>query len=227
MTEDSEYPITKRIERLDRERAEMGYEPPLDENEIEGNPIALFTEWLNKAVDAKLAQPVGFTLATVGADGRPAARVMLLRAVEERGLSFFTNYESRKGRELEANPCAAMCFWWSELDRQVRIEGRIERCPEAESAEYFGKRPRGSRIAAWASAQSSRIESRAALIRSVEEQENKFDTDVVPRPENWGGYRLVPESFEFWQEGAFRLHDRLRFDRREDGGAWSITRLAP
>jgi pyridoxamine 5'-phosphate oxidase len=178
------------------------------------------------AHDAEIYEPNGMTLATVGADGRPSARIVLLRQLDARGFCFFTNYESRKGQELAANPWAALLFWWGRLERQVRIEGQVERMSEAESDVYYQGRPRGSRLGAWASAQSEVIAGRQILEEKLAALESKYADHEPPRPLFWGGYRLVPAIFEFWQGGPNRLHDRLRYLHQEDG-RWLLERLAP
>ena len=164
------------------------------------------------------------TLATVGADGRPAARIVLLRQWDARGFVFFTNYESRKGADLAAHPAAALVFWWGELERQIRVEGNVERVLEAESDAYFASRPRGHRLAAWASSQSAVVPNRETLERAVSEAEARFPDDV-PRPPFWGGFRVVPDRFEFWQGRPNRVHDRIAYERNPEG--WMLTRLAP
>ena len=166
------------------------------------------------------------TLATATPDGCPSARLVLLRGINEHGFTFFTNFESRKARELDSNPRAALVFFWRELERQVRIEGTVEHATDEESDRYFQSRPQGARISAWASPQSEVVVSREALEEWCREFEIRFGDGVVPRPANWGGYRVVPESIEFWQGRANRLHDRLRYVRRAEGG-WRIERLAP
>jgi pyridoxamine 5'-phosphate oxidase len=199
----------------------------LDEATVARDPIAQFAVWYDDAVAAGLPEPEAMTLATATPDGRPSARIVLLRGFDDRGFCFFTNYSSRKGSELETNPHAAIVFHWTELERQVRIEGRVERTTGAESDAYFHSRPSGSRIGAWSSPQSAVIPDRAVL----EEQYDRFraahpDDAAIPRPEHWGGYRLVPERIEFWQGRPSRLHDRLRFSRA-GGGPWTLERLAP
>ncbi|AJY17968.1 MULTISPECIES: pyridoxamine 5'-phosphate oxidase [Burkholderia] len=199
----------------------------LDEADAAPDPFAQFDRWFNEALAAKLPEPNTMTLATVGADGRPSARIVLVKGVDERGFVFFTNYESRKGRDLAAHPYAALLFYWIELERQVRIEGRVEKTSADESDRYFASRPVGSRIGAWASEQSAVIDSRATL----EAREKAFSErygDDPPRPPHWGGYRVVPDTLEFWQGRPSRLHDRLVYTR--DAAAphgWTISRLSP
>ncbi|MBY4795310.1 pyridoxamine 5'-phosphate oxidase [Burkholderia multivorans] len=199
----------------------------LDEADAAPDPFAQFDRWFNEALAAKLPEPNTMTLATVGADGRPSARIVLVKGVDERGFVFFTNYESRKGRDLAAHPYAALLFYWIELERQVRIEGRVEKTSADESDRYFASRPVGSRIGAWASEQSAVIDSRATL----EAREKAFSErygDDLPRPPHWGGYRVVPDTLEFWQGRPSRLHDRLVYTR--DAAAphgWTISRLSP
>lgn len=197
----------------------------LDEQDINRDPIVQFDKWLNEAIVGELPEPTAMTLATISAGGRPAARIVLLKAVDARGLAFFTNYESSKGQELAANPHAALVFHWVELERQVRIEGPIEKVSEEESTEYFNKRPLLSRIGAWASPQSQTIPSREWLEQAFATTSERFKDDV-PLPPFWGGYRVTPESIEFWQGRRSRLHDRLLY-RRDTSGIWNISRLAP
>jgi pyridoxamine 5'-phosphate oxidase len=199
----------------------------LNETDVDASPVTQFERWLAEAVKAQVPEPTAMTLATVGEDGRPAARVVLLKGVDVGGLLFFTNYESRKGRELATHPHAALLFHWVELERQVRIEGKVSRASVAESDAYFASRPRSSRIGAWASPQSKAISDRAWLERKFVAAQERFaaDPDSIPRPPHWGGYRLLPFAFEFWQGRQSRLHDRIRY-RLEDRH-WRIERLAP
>ncbi len=201
----------------------------LDESDVAPDPYRQFEHWFAEAAKAQLHEPNAMTLATVGLDGRPAARVVLLKEFDARGFAFFTNYHSRKGRELAANAAAALLFFWPELERQVRIEGLTAPLDAAESAAYFSVRPRGSQLGAWASPQSEPIETRGALETRYAEIEARYrDGGAVPCPPHWGGYRLVPDTIEFWQGRASRLHDRVRYRRtKEHAGAWVIDRLAP
>ncbi|VWC65522.1 pyridoxine/pyridoxamine 5'-phosphate oxidase [Burkholderia lata] len=199
----------------------------LDEADVAHDPFAQFDRWFKEALAAKLPEPNTMTLATVGDDGRPSARIVLIKGVDERGFVFFTNYESRKGRDLAAHPQAALLFYWIELERQVRIEGRIEKTSAEESDRYFASRPLGSRIGAWASEQSAVIDSRATLEAQEKSVSERYG-DNPPRPPHWGGYRLVPDSIEFWQGRPSRLHDRLLYTRDADTSpGWSISRLSP
>ncbi len=196
------------------------------ESTVSPDPVEQFRTWLAAAEAAGLINPEAMTLATATPDGRPSARMVLLKGVNERGFVFFTNYESRKAAELEANPRAALVFYWPALERQVRVEGRVERTTAAESDAYFRSRPWGSRLGALASPQSRVIPGRDVLERRMEELLRRYPDHDIPRPAHWGGYRLIPVLFEFWQGQPNRLHDRLCYERRADGG-WDIRRLAP
>ena len=189
------------------------------------DPIAEFSRLLERAKQSEAGDATACCLATADRDGRTAARMVLLKGVDERGFAFFTNYTSRKARELEAGPEAALCFYWSSLDRQVRVEGPVARLPEAESDAYFATRPRGSQIAAWASKQTQRLASRAELVARVARYEAKFLGREVPRPEFWGGFRLRPRRMEIWHNQLYRLHDRFEYLATADG--WERRRLYP
>lgn len=196
------------------------------ESEVDPDPLVTFATWFQEAIDAGLYEANAMTLATVGADNRPSARIVLLRKLDTQGFSFFTNYESRKGQELAANPWAALLFWWGPLERQVRVEGRVELLSEAESDAYYHSRPKGSRLGTWASSQSQVIPNRQLLEEKLAALEIEYADKEPPRPPFWGGYRLVPTCLEFWQGGPSRLHDRLRYSRQEDD-TWQVERLAP
>lgn len=190
------------------------------------NPLEQFRLWFRQAREAKLPEPNAMTLATCGRDGRVTARAVLLKALDERGLVFFTNYGSRKARQIEENPQVALHFLWLPLERQVAICGRAARISTAESLAYFASRPLGSRVGAWVSEQSRVISSRKLLEMKFREMLQRFQDGEVPLPEFWGGYRVTPDSYEFWQGGENRLHDRFLYTRKEDGG-WLIERLQP
>jgi pyridoxamine 5'-phosphate oxidase len=197
----------------------------LSEADAGTDPLALFARWFDEAVAGGLDEPNAMTLATATPDGLPSARVVLLKGVDHRGFTFFTNYRSRKGRELEANPNAALCFLWHPFERQVRIEGRVVRISEAESDGYFRSRPVGSRLGAWASEQSAVVTDRGVLERQQAALEAEYASRDIPRPPHWGGYRLTPTEMEFWQGRPNRLHDRIWFARTADG--WERNRLSP
>jgi pyridoxamine 5'-phosphate oxidase len=197
----------------------------LDESHVLPQPVDQFHHWFDEAVRAKALEPNAMTLATADAKGRPSTRVLLLKAADAAGLVWFTNYQSRKGLELAANPFAAMQFYWPELERVVRIEGRVERVADGESDTYYKSRPLGSRVGAWASPQSQVLSSREELEAAWKDQQARLGDDP-PRPAHWGGYRLVPDHWEFWQGRPSRLHDRIVYEWKADGG-WLIQRLAP
>jgi pyridoxamine 5'-phosphate oxidase len=197
----------------------------MDEAALDSDPLRQFDLWFAAAGDAGVDVPEAMALATATADGRPSVRMVLLKRADERGFAFHTNYESRKGSELAANPQAALLFHWRPLGRQVRVEGRVERVSAEESEAYFRTRPHASRIAAWASPQSRPLADRAELERLYAAAAERYAGEEVPLPPHWGGFRLVPDAYEFWQHGDDRLHDRVRYGR--DGDAWSRTRLAP
>jgi pyridoxamine 5'-phosphate oxidase len=198
----------------------------LREEDADPDPIRQFASWFEDASLSEVPEVNAMALATATADGHPSVRIVLLRGFDERGFTFFTNYESRKARELDENPHAALVLFWHELERQVRIEGRVERASDEESDRYFHGRPAGSRIGAWASPQSRVIPHREVLEALYHEVEARYPEGAIPRPTNWGGYRVIPESIEFWQGRPNRLHDRLRYSRTPQG-QWLIERLAP
>jgi pyridoxamine 5'-phosphate oxidase len=189
------------------------------------NPIDVFQEWLAEAETSEPNDPTAMCLATVDAAGSPSARIVLLKGIDQRGFAFYTNVESRKGQELIARPQAALCFHWKSLRKQVRVEGPIEPVSTGEADEYFATRARVSQIGAWASDQSRPLDSRATLEARVARTEARYEGKAVPRPPNWSGFRVVPEAIEFWKDGAFRLHDRIRFWR--SGLEWATERLYP
>jgi pyridoxamine 5'-phosphate oxidase len=198
----------------------------LDETSVEPNPIDLFRRWFDDAIASGSRLPDAMTLATATKDGKPSARMVLLKQIDERGFVFYTNYLSQKARELDDNPRAALVLYWVQLDRQVRVEGEVERISAAESDEYFETRPRESQIGALASPQSEVIESREILEKRYAELNDLYRNRSVGRPAHWGGYRLKPERIEFWQNRPGRLHDRILYDAQADG-SWTIKRLAP
>ncbi|MFO1329114.1 MAG: pyridoxamine 5'-phosphate oxidase [Rubrivivax sp.] len=197
----------------------------LDEQASAADPLKQFEHWMQQALQAQLPEPNAMTLATVGADGRPSTRVVLIKGFDARGIVWYTNYESRKGRELAHQPFAALQFHWVELERVVRIEGRVDKTSAGESDAYYATRPLDSRIGAWASPQSQVIESRAVLVAAAARVSAQHLLHP-PRPPHWGGYRLTPDRWEFWQGRKSRLHDRLRY-RLDEQGAWVRERLAP
>ncbi|HEY0614115.1 MAG TPA: pyridoxamine 5'-phosphate oxidase [Candidatus Elarobacter sp.] len=208
-----------RDRRLTYERGELSAEV------VAADPFEQFRGWLDDALQKEaIVEPNAMTVATVGANGRPSARVVLLRQWDSRGFVFYTNYESRKGGELTVHPYAALLFWWGALERQIRIEGTVERILPVESDAYFESRPRGHRLSAWASRQSGVVPDREALQRAMTDAEARFPGEV-PRPPFWGGFRVAPDRFEFWQGRPNRVHDRVVYDRGPDG--WAISRLSP
>ena len=190
------------------------------------NPIPQFIEWLEQAKNTKtIAEPTAMSLATVGANGAPSVRIVLLKNVDENGFVFYTNLESRKSGEIKQNPQVALCFHWMPLERQVRVEGRIESVSDAEADAYFASRPRESQIGAWSSQQSRELSGKGELMLAIAKNTAKFLGRDVPRPPFWSGWRIVPQRIEFWQQGAFRIHDREVFTR--NGNEWNVTKLYP
>ena len=198
----------------------------LDETTVGIDPILFFSRWFSEAEAAQITEVNAMTLATVDSSNLPHARIVLLKGLEEQGFVFFTNYDSNKGREILAHPNAALVFFWKELERQVRIEGIIEKIPASESDAYFHSRPRGSRLGAYASPQSREISDRSILDINYAKYEQEFSEVEMPRPEHWGGYRVVPSRIEFWQGRSSRMHDRILFTKQPDN-TWSRSRLAP
>ena len=198
----------------------------LDESSVDPDPIRQFRAWFDQATEAGLPEPYAATVATATPGGRPSARIVLVRGFDERGFVIYTNYQGRKGREIEANPFASLVFFWQPMERQVRVEGPVIRATEAESDEYFQGRPTGSKLGAWVSNQSEVVAGREVLEADMEAVKARFPDDQIPRPPHWGGYRVVPETIEFWQGRRSRLHDRLVYRKSAEGG-WTIERLAP
>jgi pyridoxamine 5'-phosphate oxidase len=196
----------------------------LDERDVASNPIDQFTRWWNEAVASQIDEVNAMTLATANAAGVPAARIVLLKGYDANGFVFFTNYESDKGKNLAQNPVAALVFFWKELERQIRIEGTVEKVSAADSDRYFKSRPAASRVGAWASPQSAVIENRLVIEQNVERYSSIFANDSIERPDHWGGYIIKPTSIEFWQGRSSRLHDRIRYKLEAN---WKIERLAP
>ena len=198
----------------------------LSETQAHPNPFEQFKIWFEQALAAQLPEPNAMTIAAATPDGKPSARMVLLKDYDERGFVFYTNYESYKGRQLVENPWGALAFWWAQLERQVRIEGRVEKVLEAESDAYFHSRPIESQLGAWASHQSQVIESREVLEQRLQQLKEEYENKEIPRPPHWGGFRVIPTEIEFWQGRPSRLHDRLLY-RRGDNGGWRIQRLSP
>lgn len=197
----------------------------LEESALETNPFLQFRKWFEEAIQSEIPEPHAMTLSTVSSEGRPSSRIVLLRNFDENGFSFFTNYLSKKSKDISHNSFAALNFFWQAIERQVRIEGRIERVSEKESDDYFASRPRESQIGAWASLQSKSIESRSELEEQVIFYTKKFENVAVPRPSHWGGFIIIPDYFEFWQGRPSRLHDRISFEMKQQ--TWDIKRLNP
>lgn len=197
----------------------------LGEHDVDADPIVQFQHWFHEAQEAKVAEPNAMTLATCTPDAYPSARMVLLKGVDARGFVFFTDYRSRKGQEITDNPHAALCFWWHELERQVRIVGAVQRITRDESVAYFTSRPYGARVGAWVSHQSSVLADRASLDARVEEMLATFRSGEVPLPDHWGGFRVLPDELEFWQGRESRLHDRIAYVR--ESGRWVRRRLSP
>jgi pyridoxamine 5'-phosphate oxidase len=198
----------------------------LSEQDVDTDPIKQFAKWFQQALKSGIEEPNAMTLATSTTDGKPSARIVLLKGIKDNGFVFFTNYESKKGKQIHDNPFACLVFFWKELERQITIQGEIKKVSEQESDEYFASRPPESRIGAWSSPQSRLIESREVLEKNVTYFTNKFQSQNIPRPPHWGGYILLPTLIEFWQGGAGRLHDRLQYSI-DAINSWIIERLAP
>jgi pyridoxamine 5'-phosphate oxidase len=213
-------------ELLNQWRRDYESETPLSEDTVAADPIAQFEQWFNEATEADFIEPNAMTLATCTADGRPTARIVLLKEYDAQGFVFYTNYESAKAAQLKDNPHAELLFYWDKLGRTVRIHGTVTRVPRAMSEDYFQTRPRKSQLGAWASHQSQPIESRAKLAEQFEAAAEQFGDEPVPTPEHWGGYRVSPDWIEFWQGQRSRLHDRVVYQKQRDG-SWIIQRLSP
>lgn len=211
-----------RVEALRREYKRDG----ISEESVKKNPVDQFEIWFGEALESDLTDANAMTLATATADGKPSSRIVLLKGFDNNGFRFYTNYSSRKGKELQENPHAALCFYWPALERQIRVEGKVSKLSREQSAKYFQSRPRDSQIGAWASNQSSGIGSREKLETKFEEFRQKFEGEEVPLPDFWGGYLLNPKKIEFWQGRTGRLHDRIVYKKDSDGN-WSIRRLSP
>jgi pyridoxamine 5'-phosphate oxidase len=197
----------------------------LEESFVDANPLIQFQKWLSEAINSNETEPTAMVLSTVSVEGKPSSRVVLLKETGRDNLMFFTNYTSRKGKELAANPHAALLFFWPDLQRQVRIEGKVEKTSAENSDQYFVSRPEASKLASWASSQSEIIDNREKLEEAFQQETLRFAKDPVSRPPHWGGFQLIPESYEFWQGRESRLHDRLKYIK--SGDEWTIVRLAP
>lgn len=197
----------------------------LSETDVQLHPIHQFSKWWDEAILSKIEEVNAMTLSTVTKEGKPSARIVLLKGFDDTGFVFYTNYESDKGKQLHERPFASLVFFWKELERQVRIEGACVKVSDHESDEYFHSRPQGSQLGAWASAQSSIIEGRHVLEEHLNDLEHRFSTGTIPRPPHWGGFRVIPDKVEFWQGRSSRLHDRILYQKNAD--SWSISRLAP
>ena len=214
---------------LPRDPAASRYEhigKGLRRSDLNPDPIKQFANWFTTAIETGIGDVNAMSLATAGQDAKPSVRIVLLKSFDEDGFVFFTNYESEKGKQLEANPYAALGFYWIELDRQIRISGKVDKTSRKESQTYFRSRPVGSQLSAWASRQSAVLDGRRVLDARMEEMNERFADKRVPLPPHWGGYRLKPDNMEFWQGRSNRLHDRFRYTRQSDG-SWLIERLAP
>jgi len=214
---------------LPRDPAASRYEhigKGLRRSDLNPDPIKQFANWFTTAIETGIGDVNAMSLATAGQDAKPSVRIVLLKSFDEDGFVFFTNYESEKGKQLEANPYAALGFYWIELDRQIRISGKVDKTSRKESQTYFHSRPVGSQLSAWASSQSAVLDGRRVLDARMEEMNERFADKRVPLPPHWGGYRLKPDNMEFWQGRSNRLHDRFRYTRQSDG-SWLIERLAP
>jgi len=197
----------------------------LDQQDILNNPIDQFRKWFDESLSAEVIEPNGMFLSTISPEGYPQGRIVLLKEVDDNGFTFYTNYNSQKGNDLAVCPFASLTFWWAELERQVRIVGRVEKVSEQESDAYFSIRPRGSQLGAWVSTQSKVIENREVLTDKLAKFEGQFANQPIPRPPHWGGYRVIPREIEFWQGRPSRLHDRIRYQNQNN--EWKIERLSP
>lgn len=223
LTLNSYYIMSQSIADLRKEYTLNG----LSIEDVSENPLAQFRVWFKEALDSGIPEPNAMHISTVDARHRPSSRIVLLKELDSSGFVFYTNYHSKKGQDVAANPYASLTFFWVDLERQVRIEGRVEKVSEQESDDYFAIRPRGSQIGAWVSNQSETLQTRELLDKKQAELEKKFDGLAVPRPPHWGGYRVIPDLVEFWQGRPSRLHDRILYKLNEADNSWSISRLSP